>query len=137
MNNDYEAQDPKVSITKASVSSLVLKWAILFISLIGGAFSGIFYFYIQIDCQLLKSSWRLFALSIAIIPMVYFEYKKEKDNYLYSRENLTNPRLWKAMFLASLGNSLWTVSILVTVNYISIAQSFHIYKPPLHYDCPV
>jgi len=100
------------------------KWLILMISLIGGSFVGIFYFYVQIECQLLKSSWRLLGLMIAILPFVFYEYRKQKDSYQYSKENLLSFKSWKTMFIATTGHSIWTVATLISVNYTSVAQSY-------------
>lgn len=141
---DYKAMQHKESVykmnsinrRKSSIRSFIedatpqekmivmINWAILLVSLIGGTFTGIFYFYVQIESQLLKSSWRLILLALALIPFVYFEYLSKKETYSYTKENLLNPKSWKTMFWATFGHSCWTVSILISVNYTSIAQSF-------------
>jgi drug/metabolite transporter (DMT)-like permease len=102
---------------------LSLIWAVLFISLIGGASVGPYYFYIQPDCQLLKASWRLIAFAFGLLPLLYNEYRENRDGFMYSKQNLVNRKSLEAVFWASLGYSAWTVGLVIALNHTSVAQA--------------
>jgi len=116
------SSDKKKSPKK--LGSMLIGWTVLFISLVGGSCSGLFYYYMQMECQLIKNAWRLFLTSLMILPFALIELKRKIDtdpNYL---QTMKDPKYWKAMIIGSLGHTTWSVGLLISVNHTTMAHAY-------------
>jgi len=108
---------------KSNILLFLSHCVLLLVALICGSSVGVFYYNIQPQSQLLKSSWRMLFLAICISPLTIMEYMKGKERFVYSKEVLWNADVLKKILFASIGHAIWTIALVIAVNHTSIAQA--------------
>jgi len=120
----------KTEVNPPSRNATLIGWIVLVGAVFGGAFCGIFFYYIQIECQLLKYSWRKFMTALMLAPIAYKEIKTGFANGTLTWDILLDKEQWKVMAMSSLGSAIWLLGVLIPVNYTTIAHAYVLNNMP-------
>lgn len=102
---------------------IILKWILLVLSIIGGASFGPFMLYVQ-TTPALKGAWKMEITLILLLPFIIYEKVHDKHNEFFRLKVLFNRLAVQKLAIASVGNALWMICLLISLNYTSMAHAY-------------